>query len=82
MKNVEPVHDAAKDDYIYTRQRKDGGAFKVWISGTAKAVSTIPVSTIFEKYFASRPVPEVGETVRIDDHYLRDSFRSISKSPT
>jgi hypothetical protein len=73
MKNSEPVHDAANDGYIYLRQRKDGGAFKVWISGTAKAVSTVPVETIFEKYFASRPEPEVGQTVRIDDHYFRGS---------
>ena len=70
-KNVEPIDDAGNDGYIYTRQRKDGGTFKVWISGTSKAESPFPVEFIFEKYFASHPEPEVGETVRIDDHYFR-----------
>jgi hypothetical protein len=70
----EPVHDAANDGYIYTRRRKDGGTFKVWISGTAKAEATSPVESIFEKYFASRPEPEAGETIHIDDRHFRGFF--------
>jgi hypothetical protein len=59
-KNIEPIHDAGNDGYIYTRQRRDGGTFKVWISGTSKAASPFPVESIFESISLLTPNPRLA----------------------